>query len=650
MAEKKTINIDVVINSEESVRKLKELRTALKQTAAGSEDFKRISQAIKDTEDSLEEAKVGAKGFLDQLEDAPGPIGALFQGLRKVEIATKSFGAALKATGIGLIVAAVGGLVAAFANVEGATKKLEPILIGFERILGGIFAALEPLIDSFVELALDALPYVTKGIQVFYSSLVGLFTLVKEAGVGVGKILKGIFTLDTNSIKEGWDQLKGGWSKTVDAYNASSERFEAGTKKLTKTEKENLKERNEALKKAAEEAARIREEELKKITEGEEEAMKTLLSAREKEEYEVNQKYANLIYLAVKYNKDTKTLKEAQAKELSDIDKKYKEEEEKREKDFNQKIEEIKIGAVKDEIDRTIQQRQSKYQRELAELEADKEFIKKSETEKNEIRKNLAQGLENDLEKIRVDARVKELDAQLKIDEAKLKVLQEDTPAYFEQQRKIEDDAYQAQKLAAKDNAQQLEAIEINHKANLKNIDDAEFQAKKDLQLQIVNLYGGFGRALQELAGKNKKLAIAGLLIEQAAGVATIIINTQKAAAKAGYFTPLGIATLIAGAASVAAAVVATVKGIQKINEVQTPGGGGGGGTSAGGANVALPTVSRAAAPQIQTAGGANPTTQIGETIAAAQKPIKAYVVSGEVSSQVALDRRTSRAATFAGG
>lgn len=164
-------------------------------------------------------------------------------------------------------------------------------------------------------------------------------------------------------------------------------------------------------------------------------------------------------------------------------------------------------------------------------------------------------------------------------------------------------------------------------------------------------MYGGFGRALQQLAGKNKKLAIAGLLIEQAVGIATIIINTQKAAAKAGFFTPLGIATLIAGAASVAAAIAATVKGIQQINKVETPAGEGGGAAApSGNQNIALPTVAGVAAPQIQTGGGANPTAQIGETIAASQRPIRAYVVSGEVSTQQALDRRTSRAATFAGG
>jgi hypothetical protein len=48
--------------------------------------------------------------------------------------------------------------------------------------------------------------------------------------------------------------------------------------------------------------------------------------------------------------------------------------------------------------------------------------------------------------------------------------------------------------------------------------------------------------------------------------------------------------------------------------------------------------------------GGQNPNTQLAETLGNAQKPIRAFVVSGEVTSQQALDRRTSRAATFVGG
>jgi hypothetical protein len=673
--EKIKIEVDVEGNVVESLANLRKLKQALKEVPAGTAEWSKIKNQIRDVEDSLQSAGQASEDFKGLLEAAPGPLGQLGSAIKKVELATKSFGAAWKAVGIGLIVSAIGGLVAAFSNVEGATKKLEPLLIGFEKILGGIFEALTPLIDGFVELATKALPYITTGIGGFYSVLVGLFKLIKDVGVGAGKILKGIFTLDFDALKEGYNQIKDAIPNAIDAGVAAFGRYEEGTKKLTKTQKENLKQQTEDAKKALDEKIKLLEAEDKldeaKLKKLKEEAL--TLATTEQEKLDVEKKFAELAYKArlkdlqdkqALYNKDSveykalqteKTNAEAdyisQLRGFGEQQKKIDEDNIKAVEQFEQKAKEIRDAAIKDETEKAIAQRQSKYEKDLADLEADKQFILKSETQKAELRKALATGLENDLVKIKTDARAKELESQLRIDEARLKALQENTPAYFEQQRKIENDAYEAQKLKAQDNAKELEAIEINHKANLKNIDMAEFEAKKDLQAQIANLYGGFGRALQELAGKNKKLAIAGLLIEQAAGVASIIINTQKAAAKAGYFTPLGIATLIAGAASVAAAIAATVKGIQNINKVETPGGGAAASTG-GGASAAIqpPTVTATAAPQIETTGGANPSAQIAETIGRAQQPVRAYVVSGEISSQQALDRRTNRAATFVGG
>ena len=49
--------------------------------------------------------------------------------------------------------------------------------------------------------------------------------------------------------------------------------------------------------------------------------------------------------------------------------------------------------------------------------------------------------------------------------------------------------------------------------------------------------------------------------------------------------------------------------------------------------------------------GGNNPTSQIADTLAnTTKKPVKAYVVSTDMSSHQALDRRTNRAATFSAG
>ena len=258
---KKTIELDLDIkgNIEPTIANLKKLKLQLKDTASGSDEFKKIYNQIDDLEDKIKGARKGSADWIDTLEAAGGPLGMLGASLNKAKVATVSFGTALKATGIGLIVSAVGLLVTAFTKTEGSMKKLEPLFIQLEKILGGLVEAFMPLIEGFAELALQVLPYAIKGITTFYGSLVAFFTLIKEAGTGVGKILKGIFTLDTDSITEGYDQLKGSWGKTIQRYDQFQADYDKGSKKLTATEKKNLEERN----KNQEEADKKREEQRK---------------------------------------------------------------------------------------------------------------------------------------------------------------------------------------------------------------------------------------------------------------------------------------------------------------------------------------------------------------------------------------------------
>jgi hypothetical protein len=616
MSEKKIkIKVDVETNTDASIAKLKELRKQLKETAVGSADFKKLSADIRDVEDAIEGAKLGADDFAGALEAAPGPVGKLFQAIKKVEIATKSWGAALKATGIGLIVAAVGGLVAAFTQTEGALKKLEPLLIGFEKILGGIFEAFQPVLDAFLEMALKALPYITNGIKVFYSSLFALFTLVKEAGVGVGKILKGVFTLDMKSIEEGWEQLKGGWSKTVDSYNATSERFEAGTKKLTKTEKENLKERDDAAQKALDEKIKRLEAEDKlgeaRLTKLKAEALES--AKTEQERLDVEKSFAVQFYELRKkdledklalYKKDSVEYKNLQS-ELINLDAEY----------INQKI-----GFTEKE-------------NEILQKAADKR--------KEELDKEI-QG-RRDFEKFQIDQ--------------------------YEKIKKLEE-----------------ERMEVTFRTN-----QAVAQSWIDLGQNISGIFGSLVNVFEQGSDMAKAFGIAQVAINAASSIGQILVNSKaagfeydKAIATGNaailmaipklvnpITAPLGIAEAAAGKAAVAGGIAGKVK--NKVNTalqigavsvssaaqiaaiISTKKSGSaaqssGGSNSGGGAQISLPSVAATPAPQIQTGEGINPSQQIGQTISAAQRPIRAYVVSGDISSQQALDRRTNRAATFSAG
>lgn len=152
----------------------------------------------------------------------------------------------------------------------------------------------------------------------------------------------------------------------------------------------------------------------------------------------------------------------------------------------------------------------------------------------------------------------------------------------------------------------------------------AEKQAQIEMQLAFIEKVAQFGNILQQIAGKNKGLAIAGIIIEQAAGIASIIINTQRAAAKAGYLTPLGIATMVVGAASVIKTVVAAKRGIDEINKVNLPGGGSGGG---------MPSISGDAPmmPQLPVAQTTNISRQSINDLG--NQAVRAYVIETDVTS-----------------
>lgn len=587
MSEKRIkVKVDVDTNVEQSIAGLKQLKKQLKETAAGSAEFKRLVGEIDDLEDKLKSAKGAAADWIDTLESAGGPIGAVGAGLNKLKVSTQSFGAALKATGIGLIVSLLGGFIAALSKSEDTMKKFEPILIMFEQTLNGLLGALQPLIDGFIELALKVMPYVTQAFKVVYSSVTAVFQSLGKLGGAVVKLFQGDF-------KGAWEDAKSSVTSFSDNYDSAVTRFEAGQKKMTKTQKENLDKQKKDRDEAAEKAKQQREAELKEIMDGQKEAMLELLSEREAEEYKVNEHYSRLISLATKYGEDTTQLKLAQQNALDEINKKYRAKE--------------------------------------------KEDADKDAEEKKKIA--------DDYAKFQLDQ--------------------------YEKIKKLEEDRQ-----------------DVTFKTN-----QAVSQSWVDLGSNIAGIFGSLVNVFEQGSSMAKAFGIAQVAINAAASIGQILVNARaaqfeydKAIATGNaaiisaipklvnpVTAPLGIAEAAAGKAAVASGIAgkATLKvntglqvaavGVSSAAQIaailsagKSKSGAGASGGSAqsasGGAIPNAPTIAATAAPTIQTTGGMNPTQQIGETISAAQRPIKAYVISGEVTSQQALDRRTNRAATFSAG
>jgi hypothetical protein len=575
------VNIEVDTNIQPTIAQLKELKKQLK-SASDPADFKRLSQQIKDVEDALEEAKVGAKSFADQLEEAPGIVGQIAGGFRKLEIATKSFGAAFKAVGIGLIVAAIGGIAAAFSKSEESVKKFEPLMIGLEKILNGVLEAIMPLIDGFIELATTALPYVSKAFSVVYSAVTAVFQSLGKLGGAVVKLFKGDF-------KGAWEDAKSSVTSFSTNYDTAVQRFETGTKKITKTQKENLDKQAKDRDDAAEKAKQQREQELKELLDGQEEAYLATLSQREQEEYKVNQHYATLLYLATKYGDDTTQLKLAQAAKLKEIDDKYKKEQ----ADLDAK--DLEEKKKKDEEYQKYQLEQYQNIKKLNEERADSEFAINQAVAQSwvDLGQNIA-GVFGSLVNV------------------------------FEQNSAFAK-AFGVAQIAI-NAASSIGQILVNSRAASYEYDKSIAKAEA---LGITAGLNAFVPGMQALAIAQGSAAIAA----KGAAVAGKLKNKINTAAQIGA---VGISS---------AAQIAAVLSAKKSSATASVGGGGSGG---GAVSIPAPTIGGVAAPIIQGTQPMNTGTQIAQTLSAASgKPVEAYVISGKVSSQQALDRRTSAAATF---
>ena len=587
MADKKIkVKVDVETNAAGSIAQLKELKKELKSTAAGSADFKRLVGEIDDLEDKLKGAKGAAADWIDSLESAGGPLGMVGSALNKLKVATTSVGAALKATGIGLIVTLLGGFAAALSKSDETMKKFEPILIAFEQLLNGLLGALQPLIDGFIQLAMDVMPYVTKAFKVVYSAVTAVFQSLGKLGSAVVKLFKGDF-------KGAWEDAKSSVTSFSDNYDTAVQRFEVGQKKMTKTQKENLKTQQKDRDEAAEEAKRKREEELKELMDGQKEAMLELLSEREAEEYKVNEHYSRLLFLATKYGEDTTQLKAAQADALKEIDDKYL--------------------AKQAELDEKDKEKRLKDAEELAKFQLDQyEQIKKLEADREDVTFKTNQAVSQSW--IDLGNNISGIFGSL------INV--------FEQGSAMAKAFGIAQ--VAINAAASIGQILVNARAAQFEYDKAIATGNAAILMAIPKLVNPITAPLGIAEAAAGKAAVAGGI----AGKAALKVNTTLQVAAVGVSSAAQIAAILSAGKS------------------KSAGASGGGSASAagGGAIPNAPTIAPTAAPQIQTGGGMNPTQQIGETISASQKPIRAYVISGDVTSQQALDRRTSRAATFSAG
>lgn len=174
---------------------------------------------------------------------------------------------------------------------------------------------------------------------------------------------------------------------------------------------------------------------------------------------------------------------------------------------------------------------------------------------------------------------------------------------------------YRDEEEAEKDKVAKDEADRI------KELNDLRFKAAKDT-LQVIS------NVTELFAGKSKEQQKKAFQIQKAVNIAGATMDTYKAASSALKDSPAPFNFI-----AMAAVITAGLLNVKKIASQKFEGGGssGGGGTGGGGAAPITP--------QFNTVGnnGINQLAQLQ------QQPVQAYVVSGEVTSQQALDRNRAQ-------
>jgi hypothetical protein len=691
------VKVDVETNVEPSIAQLKLLKKELKATAAGSEEFQRLQQTINDMEDAIKSAKTGASNFTEVLGQLPGPIGDIGNKVSGTVNTLKQFGGLkltdLKASFVELG-KDLGDAVKGLGKLTGITKVYTMTARSLSTGLQNMGVAANTatvaarglslaLTATGILLAVAAFAQLANAIEYYSTRAERAEEAQKKLNETIQKGNKAALDAESASVKRSGDllvaQAKARGANADEIFKieqqnrkllvASQERyyndiknkdsdeamaalttlkdtknsilvadadFKAQELEKSKQHAATIAQQNKsAADKTVEDLKRQKDKEKEELSKGLEDAYLQTLTAKEKEEFEVNKKYSNLLYLATKNGEDTSIIKIAQKKDLQAIDDKYTKED---------------LDKQKDLDDKAKTKRKEDFEKDKANLDLQRA--------QKLIDEDLYQSQLKDLKIKYAEGEVESINAQV------------DYLNYLDEKK---------QNQLEKDKERANEQKEINKQIT---------QSWIDLGSNIAGTFRELGQLFEEGSDMAKTFGIISVLVNAAAAIGKINLDFSEAIsskrkaisiatdaiAEGTAMFPLnpvvGGALIGAGTASLTSssaglAILQANRGLQIASVAITSGAQiaailsakksatvASGGTGSGGSTTPAPAYGGAAvgmaAPQIQATNATNPSTQIAQTLGTAQAPIKAYIVSGEVSSQQALDRRTSRAATFA--
>jgi hypothetical protein len=587
---------DLGDKSEETEVKFKSLKTQIRETVVAMQKLEDEGKAagaefekLRSKLDDLNDTQDRAKFKAGQFEDKLASLpGPLGQLGGGLKTVGDSFATFGKTLTVSLGI--VGLLVAAFFAIKEAMGKTKEGQENLSKAMTAFNTVLAPIFAILEQVGNIILPIVTKGFEVL--------------GQVMSKVA-GFFGASDAKIKE----VHGSLEQNNELVQKTAENNKKAAEELKKQKEEEAKKHAETLakKKAADEKA---EAERKKR----EEERKKKEAERQKILDDANKVLVDA-YISTLAQRDQELYKAAQT--------------------HNERMLALEKAGFKD---KSAVLEQYRIETDAINKKFDDEAAKKIEDDKKKAEDEAKQKAEDDKkkaeEKLAAENQAREDTTSLL--EADYILKKQNNEATYQD----EVDLFDKTRALGRETMVANEASQDAILAYDKQTAAAKLEIEKAQQAAKVAIISNALGAVADLVGKE---TVAG----KALSVAQAIINTYQGANLALASSPPPFNFIAAGTV-----VAAGLMNVKKILETPLPGIAGG--SAGGGSQGAMPTAPQMptmSAPQISTSGGTNPTSQLADTLAASSgKPIKAYVVSGDVSSQQALDRRTSRAATFSSG
>jgi hypothetical protein len=371
------------------------------------------------------------------------------------------------------------------------------------------------------------------------------------------------------------------------------------------------------------------------------------------------------------------------------LDKKIKEDQDKKNKEdqdslntFNEKIKEIKIAAIDDEVARAKEERLAKLDKDTKELEEDKNFLKLSETEKTELRNQLKQTAEDDITDIELESEKKRLDTKLRLLELNSAALIKGTESYFDNREEIIkesekkelldlQDQFNQKKISEEEFQKQTAAIQGKYAAQLKQSNKEKLDTYLGYAtsvLSAVNNIFSAASALNKAKMEQDLKNVKGNAVEEEkirkkyfeqnkkTQIAQAIIGTLQSAVQA--YQSLAVIPIVGpflGAAAAAAALVFGYKQVAMIKAqnyesaaegtTTAPDTGSGGGipSTGGGGGAAIPDTGGGGAPN--TGGGGGGGSAGGGSGSGGS--VRAYVIQSDIEDAQSRENEIQNRARF---